>query len=128
MKHVSSATIYVQEELSDARLRCEELKSYIVKAIGLIQKSEKRDHFFAVAGDIITGAPETLLKLEKALQATALAVNKIDYEEIRQILRPDKVDALEKVLDEVRINIPKRTGQIVMNEETSDLEVYDYDA
>jgi hypothetical protein len=34
----------------------------------------------------------------------------MDYEELRQILRPEKVDELERVLDDIRINIPRRTG------------------
>jgi hypothetical protein len=112
MSHNKTAgiTIYIQEELSDARLRCDELKSYIVKAINLIHSSDKKDHIYAVAGDLVHAAPEALLKLERALEATAMAVNKMDYEELRQILRPEKVDELERVLDDIRINIPRRTG------------------
>jgi hypothetical protein len=124
---VSSATIYIQEELSDARLHCEELKSYVARAIGMIQESGKRDHFFAVAGDILSGAPDALMKLEKSLQATALAVNKLDYEEIRQVLRPEKVDALERILEDVRLKIPRRTGEKILQVSGSDDEVYDYD-
>lgn len=106
----ANATIYVQEELSDARLRCDELKRQLVHIMDLVNQSEKREHLYAVAGDVIHSFPDTLLKLEKALGATALAVNKLDYEELRQVLRPEKVDELERVLEEVRINIPRRTG------------------
>jgi hypothetical protein len=105
----ASATVYIQEELSDARLRCSELKSYIVQVIDLINSNENRDGLYAVAGDVIHAVPQVLLKLERALDATALAVNKIDYEELRQILRPEKVDELERVLDDVRVNMPRRT-------------------
>jgi len=107
-----SATIYIQEELSDARLRCNELKNYIVKVFDLVNASEKKDHFYAVAGDLIESIPSTLLKLEKSLDATALAVNKIDYEELRMTLRPEKVDELERVLEDVRLRIPRRTGRL----------------
>jgi hypothetical protein len=106
----AGAMIYIQEELSDARLRCEELKHLMVRAVDLINASKKSDHFYAVAGDIIYGAPQLLTKLEKALDAAAMAVNKVDYEETRQILRPEKVDELERVLDEVRLRMPRRTG------------------
>lgn len=106
----ASATIYVQEELSDARLRCDQLKHYMVAALDLIHASNQVDHFYAVAGDMIHAVPETLLKLERALDAAAMAVDKIDYEEIKQILRPEKVDELERVLEEVRVRIPRRTG------------------
>lgn len=106
----AGAMVYVQEELSDARLRCDELKNYIVKAFDLVQASGKRDHIYAVAGDIVQAVPETLVKLEKALEAAAMAINKIDYEELRQVLRPEKVDELERVLEDVRMKIPRRTG------------------
>lgn len=113
---VAGATLYVQEELSDARLRCDELKNYIMQCIEFINASEKRDHIYSVAGDIVFAIPETLLKMEKALEAAALAMNKIDYEEIRLGLRPSKVDELERVLEEVRIKMPKRTGFPILTE------------
>lgn len=106
----ANAMVYVQEELSDARLRCDELKHLMVRALEMIHASKKSDHFYAVAGDIIYAAPQVITKLEKALDAAAMAVNKIDYEEIRQVLRPEKVDELERILDEVRLRIPRRTG------------------
>jgi hypothetical protein len=106
----ASATIYLQEELSDARLRCDELKHLMVRALDLIHASKKNDHFYAVAGDIICSAPQILTKLEKALDAAAMAVNRIDCEEIKTSIRPEKVDELERVLDEVRFRLPRRTG------------------
>jgi hypothetical protein len=107
----ASTTIYIQEELSDARLRCEELKHYLVTAMDMINGSKYKDSFYAAAGDMIYAVPETLLKLERAIGAAALAVNEIDSQELRQVIRPEKVDELERVLDEVRVRIPKRTGR-----------------
>ena len=108
----ASASVFIQEELGDARLRLDELKNYIARALDLVNASNQRDHLYAVAGDIIHAIPETLTKIERALQATAMAVNKVDYEELRQILRPEKVDELERVLEDVRIRIPRRTGRL----------------
>lgn len=105
---VASGLIYVQEELSDARLRCDELKNYIAHVMELIEDSDKKDHFYAVAGDMIQAIPQTVMLLEKALQASALAVNKIDYDELKLSLRPEKVEELERVLERVRIKMPKR--------------------
>jgi hypothetical protein len=110
--HTASPTIYVQEELSNARVLCDELKHYINKALELTESSKMKDHFYGVAGDLMVGIPRTLLRLEKALESTAMAVNKIDYEEIKSGLKPDKVDTLERVLEEVRIKIPRRLGKI----------------
>lgn len=108
----AGATVYIQEELSDARLRCDELKNYIVRAMDLVHASNQRDHLYAVAGDIIHALPDTLLKLERALGAVSMAVNRVDYEEQRQILRPEKVDELERVLEDVRLRMPRRRGKL----------------
>jgi hypothetical protein len=114
-----SATVYLVEELGDARLLCEQLKRYVDRAVQLIEKSEKKDHFFEVAGDVIHGIPETTDKLHQALQAVALATNRLDYEEVKQELRPEKVEELEKVLDEVRIRPVRRRGNPMSPEEAA---------
>ena len=108
----TGATVYLQEELSTARLHTENIKHLIVKAYDLINASENRDHFFAVAGDIIYSLPREVESLERALNSSAMAVNKIDYEEIRQVLRPEKIDELERILEDVRLKIPRRTGRL----------------
>lgn len=108
----TGATVYVQQELSNARLHVEQLKHAAVRALDLVNASEKRDHFYAVAGDLIHGIPMTLQRLERALDTAAMAINKIDYEELRQVIRPEKVDELERVLEEVRLYIPRRTGRL----------------
>ena len=108
---MSSAMVYIQEELSDARLRCDQLKHLVVRVMDLVNASKKSDHFYAVAGDIIYEVPQVLTKLEKALGAAAMAVNKVDYTELSQVLRPEKVDELERILDEVRVRLPRRTGE-----------------
>src|SRR5690606_39301269 len=103
-----SAMTYVMEELGDARMRCDQLLRYIDKATKLIEKSSHKDHFFEVAGDVIRGIPETAFKMHKALQAVALAANRIDYEEIKQDLRPEKAEELERVLEDVRVRQVQR--------------------
>jgi len=107
---LAGATTYIQEELTDARLHCEELKALASKALDLVNASQQRDHFYSVAGDIILAVPDTLLKLERALNSAAMAVNKVDYEELRQVMQPEKVEHLERVLEDVRLRIPRRTG------------------
>lgn len=126
-KRIAGVTIYIQEELGDARLRLDELKGYIVRAMDLVNGSSKKDHLYAVAGDLICAVPETLLKAERALEAAAMAVNKLDYEELRQTLRPEKVDELERILENVRIRIPRRIGTSVEVSEPLEPET-DYDS
>src|SRR5262245_29025412 len=79
----AGALVYLQEELGDARMRCDQLLRYVERAVKLVEKSSHKDHFFEVAGDLIRGIPETVFKLHKALEAVALAANRIDYEEIK---------------------------------------------
>ncbi len=96
-------SVYLMEELTDARLRCEQLKKFVSQAVRLINMSPHRDHFYEVAGDTIYGIPESLFKLDKALAATALAASRLDYEELKEQLKPEKVQELEDVLRDVRI-------------------------
>jgi len=111
----ASATIYLVEEVGDARLRCDQLIRYLDEAVQLIEKSDKKDHFFEVAGHLIKGIPETAFKLQKALQAVALATDRIDYEELKQELRPEKVEELERVLQDVRIRPVPHRSETPMN-------------
>lgn len=99
----ASATVFLVEELGDARLRCDQLLRYLNEAVELINKSSHKDHFFEVAGHLITEVPQVAFKLQKSLDAVALAVDRIDYEEIKQGLRPEKVEELERVLKDVHI-------------------------
>ena len=111
----ASVVTYLIEELSDARIRCDQLVKYITEAVKLVDKSSKKDHFFEAAGHLIEGIPATAFKLEKALQAVALAASKLDYEELKQELRPEKVQQLEKVLEEVRIRPVHRRSEPIMD-------------
>jgi hypothetical protein len=99
------------EELGDARMRCAQLVKYVAEAAKLIENSSHRDHFFEVAGHLIQGIPNTVFLLQKALQATALAATRIDYEEIKQDLRPEKVDELERALQDVRVRQVQRRSE-----------------
>jgi len=99
----SGITIFLLEELGDARLRCAQLKKYVDEAVKLIEKSGERDHFFEMAAHLIHGIPDTLLRMDKALTAAAMAASKMDYEDNKDDLRPEKVEELERALEEVRV-------------------------
>lgn len=110
-KEASGILIYLVEELGDARLRCSQLKHLVTKVSELVEKSTHRDHLYEVAGDVIYGIPDLLFKLDKALDAAALAASKLDYEEIKQGLRPEKVDELEEVMKDVRLRYLNRRSK-----------------
>lgn len=107
-KEATGISIFLLEELGDARLRCAQLRKQIDEGIKLIEKSDHKDHFFEVAGHLIHAIPDTLMRMDKALSAAAMAAAKLDYEEIKDDLRPEKVEELEKALEEIRIRRVKR--------------------
>ena len=111
MTKEAGATVYLMEELGDARMRCDQLVRYIAEAVKLIENSGQKDQFFEVGGHLIHAIPDTLFRLQKALQAVALAAGRIDYEELKQELKPEKVQQLENVLQDVRIRQVQRRSQ-----------------
>lgn len=104
-------TIYLLEELGDARLRMEQLKGYVKEALDIIERSPHRDTFFENAAHLLHGIPDSLFKMEKALNAAAMAGARIDYEEIKQTLKPEKADELESVLPDVRLRYLQRRSE-----------------
>jgi hypothetical protein len=110
-KVAGGITVYLLEELGDARLRCAQLKKYVKEAIDLIEKSPQRDHFFEVAAHLIHGVPDVLFKMEKALDASAMAAARLDYEEIKDNLKPEKADELEDALQDVRLRYLQRRSE-----------------
>jgi hypothetical protein len=107
-KEASGILVYLVEELGDARLRASQLKQYVAQALELVEDSEKKDHIHEVAANLLHGIPETLFKLDKALDAAAMAASRMDYEEIKQGLKPEKAEELERVLKDVRLQYLKR--------------------
>lgn len=113
-KTASGAMVYLTEELGDARLRCVQLKKYLDEAVKLIEQSPHKDHFYEVAGHLIEGVPTAAFKLEKALDAVALAANHLDSEELKNSILPEKQKELERVLKDVRIRHPVRRSEAPM--------------
>ncbi len=121
-KEAGGLSIYLTEEIGDARLNCQHLKQALGDAQKLIAASSHRDHFYEVAGHLIEGIPKYLLKLEKSLDAVALAAGRLDYEEIKQSLLPEKVEELEAILKDVRIRaVPRRSDPSLSPKEAAQL-------
>jgi len=110
----ASATVYLVEELGDARLRCDQLVRYVAEGVRLVESSPQKEKFYETAGHLIQAVPLTLFKLQKSLQAVALAANRIDYDELRTELRPEKVQQLESVLEDARIRQINRHSEPLM--------------
>lgn len=114
IKKEAGAIVHLVEELSDARLRCDQLTAYVAEAVRLIEKSPHKDHIFEAAGHLIHAAPQTLIKVQKAIEAAAFAANRIDYEDLKTGLRPEKVQQLDQGLENIRIRQIYRRSEPTM--------------
>jgi hypothetical protein len=110
-KTAGGLTVYLVEELSNARLFCERLKGLVSEAARLVAATPARDELFEVAGHLVEGIPRELASLEKSLDATAFAASRLDYEELKWGLRPEKAEELERVLRDVRVpSLPRKSN------------------
>ena len=109
-KTASGITVFLLEEIGDARLRFSQLKQHLDEATQLVEKSGKREHLFEVAGHLLHGIPEIVAKMGTALDTAALAAARLDYEEIKDQIRPAKVEQLERALKDVRVRRVRRRG------------------
>lgn len=99
---------FLSEEIADARLRTDQLKAQVNEAMSMVEKSDHRDHFFEIAGHLIYGIPDTLMRVEKSLDATAMALAKWTYDTLKDDLRPEKADQLDEALKDVRTRRVRR--------------------
>ncbi len=72
-----AAWALITEGVTQARLEAHRLRHYTNRIEKLVAASDKRDHLYQVAGDIILGAPKRLDALDNALDRTALALSKM---------------------------------------------------
>lgn len=89
----------ILEGVVSSRLQAHNLHRQINRALALIEKSEKKDHFYQVAGDLIMEVPKQINQLEMELDATSLALTYLTQDDIKPRLPmyvKDKInDALE---------------------------------
>lgn len=103
----ASGLQFIQHELSEARLLCDQLKSIVNFALEIVHSSSHRDAIYAVAGDIIKSVPQMIHDIDNSLSAAATAANKMDNEELQFQIRPEKLDVLNQILDDVRMKFPQ---------------------
>lgn len=71
------------EGVTEARVNLHRLRLMVDRGLSLIQESEKRDHFYQMAGDLIEGAPSRLAEAERALDRTSYALTVMGEEFLR---------------------------------------------
>jgi len=110
----AGSTTYLMNELTNARVRCDQLVRYLNEAVRLVDKSSCRDHFYEVAGHLLEAVPKTALELQKALDATTLAAGILDYDETKALLHPDKVEQIEQAMKDLRLRQVRRRTEPMM--------------
>lgn len=95
--------IYLVEELSDARMRAEQLSRLLDRARSVVESSDEKEHIYEVAGGLITEIPEVMFKMLQAIRAAAYSASKLDYEVLKSQILPEKSQELDEVLSDVRV-------------------------
>lgn len=62
------------EGVTSSRLEAYRLRQALNRCLSLVENSEKKDHLYQVAGDLISTIPERMNQLEESLDKTAYAL------------------------------------------------------
>lgn len=75
-----AAWALLTEGTTRARVDAHRIRHLLDRALKLIEGSDHKEHFYQMAGDIITGAPRLLDMLDQDLDRTLLALAKMGDE------------------------------------------------
>lgn len=81
-----AAWALLTEGVTSARLEAHRLRLLLTRTLSLCEKSEKRDHLYEVAGDVIQAVPTRLDNLERNLDRTSYALSVLGSDHLRDIL------------------------------------------
>jgi hypothetical protein len=81
-----AAWALLTEGVTSARLEAHRLRLLLTRALSLCEKSERRDHLYEVAGDVIQAVPTRLDNLERNLDRTSYALSVLGSDHLRDIL------------------------------------------
>ena len=81
-----AAWALLTEGVTSARLEAHRLRLLLTRALSLCEKSERRDHLYEVAGDVIQAVPARLDNLERNLDRTSYALSVLGSDHLRDIL------------------------------------------
>lgn len=81
-----AAWALLTEGVTSARLEAHRLRLLLTRALALCEKSERRDHLYEVAGDIIQAVPTRLDNLERNLDRTSYALSVLGSDHLRDVL------------------------------------------
>lgn len=113
----------ISEGVSSSRVSLHKLQHLVKRALSLVESSEKKDHLYQVAGDIIGAVPDQLTEIERSLDRTLYALSVLGRDSLRsQIPLSDReaVDVImESVTDPPDKPSPKRVAKRKLNDSDS---------
>lgn len=81
-----AAWALLTEGVTAARLESHRLRLLLTRALTLCEKSERRDHLYEVAGDVIQAVPTRIDTLERSLDRTSYALSVLGADHLRDLL------------------------------------------
>lgn len=113
----------VSEGVSSTRVSLHKLQHLVKRCLSLVESSEKKDHLYQVAGDLIQAIPEQLTNMERSLDKTLYALSVLGRDSLKSqipISDRESVDViLESVITPPEKPSPKRVAQRVKNDSDS---------
>ena len=91
------------EAVASARVEAHRLRQMMHRALSLIDSSEKREHFYQIAGDVITSAPDRMTQLERHLNRASYALSEIGSEVLKDSLPLSDRSVVEDGLETANI-------------------------
>jgi len=89
----------IMEGVTSARVEAYRLRHLLNRTLALVEKSEKKDHLYQVGGDIISGFPQRLHRLEETLDRTSYALSKMGESHLRERLPISDREKVEESIE-----------------------------
>jgi hypothetical protein len=93
-----AAWAILTQGVTSSRIEAHKLKNYFQRVQTLVDSSEKKDHLYQVAGDLLKAFPEVLERLSNQLDKTSYALSMMGQDFLAQQLPfEDKNEVLNAV-------------------------------
>lgn len=91
------------EAVASARVEAHRLRQLMHRALYLIDSSEKREHFYQIAGDVILSSPDRMTHLERHLNRASYALAEIGTDVLKDSLPLSDRNVVEDGLETANI-------------------------
>ena len=93
-----AAWALLTEGVAESRVHVHRIRHLIDRAQTLVEHSERKEHIYQVAGDIVVGIPSRLEELERILDRTSYALSKMGQDFLRGRINIDDRTMVEEAV------------------------------